>query len=489
MAKWDIKDRFWRMDCAEGEEWNFAYVLPQPVGEPVQLVVPTSFQMGWVESPPYFCTATETARDVTTDYINQLVGALQKHKFERYVIGDSEYNALPESCSPSNGFLYTIEVYVDDFMSFVIPVSREQLRHVATAVMTGSHDVFPPAQDDSNNPISEKKLRQQEGRFSTRKTLLGFDFDRITKTMWLEEAKREKLLTVLRGWIRVGHRGTSGIPFNEFESITAKLRHAFTCIPAGVGLLSPCNRILKLKPQLVFLHKNQPVLKAIEGCRTLLRELTRKPTRCRELTCGWPDYIGIIDASSHGVGGVIFGELSECIPTLFRWEWPKDVQKQVISFNNPTGTITNLDLEMAGLLLLWLTIEGVCGSLQEKRTALFGDNPPSIGWVARLGLKQLSVAENLIQALALRLKVQQACPLTPIHIEGNRNAISDVPSRSFGSNPSWTCSTHTELLTLFTSLFPLPHKKSWIVFNLSCAMVTRVISILRTKPFKMADWR
>jgi hypothetical protein len=28
MAKWDIKDGFWRMDCMEGEEWNFAYVLP-----------------------------------------------------------------------------------------------------------------------------------------------------------------------------------------------------------------------------------------------------------------------------------------------------------------------------------------------------------------------------------------------------------------------------------------------------------------------------
>ncbi len=163
------------------------------------------------------------ARDVTTDYINQSVGALQKHKFERYVIGDAEYNALPESCSSSNGFLYTIEVYMDDFMSLVIPVSREQLRNVATVVMTGIRDVFPPAQDDSNDPISEKKLRQQEGQFSTRKTLLGFDFDGIMKTMWLEEAKREKLLTVLRGWIRAGHRGTSGIPFNKFESITAKL--------------------------------------------------------------------------------------------------------------------------------------------------------------------------------------------------------------------------------------------------------------------------
>ncbi len=52
MAKWDIKDGFWRMDCRDGEERNFAYVLPQPEGSPITLVVPTSLQMGWVEPHP-----------------------------------------------------------------------------------------------------------------------------------------------------------------------------------------------------------------------------------------------------------------------------------------------------------------------------------------------------------------------------------------------------------------------------------------------------
>jgi hypothetical protein len=361
MAKWDIKDGFWQMDCANGEEWNFAYVLPQLEGEPIKLVIPTSLQMGWVESPPYFCAATETACDVCTEYIKQQVGALQPHKFDKYVGGDPEFNALPASSLTTKGFLYTVEVYVDDFMSLVIPISGEQLQHVATAVMTGIHDVFPPDADDNNNPISKKKLRQHEGQFSTRKTLLGFEFDGITKTMWLEQAKREKLLTVLKGWVRAGERGTAGIPFKEFELVTAKLRHTFTCIPAGVGLLSPCNWILQVNPRTVYLHRNKPVLTAIKGCRTLLRESTREPTRCRELTFWWPDYIGIVDASSHGVGGVMVGELSGCVPTVFRWQWPEDVCTQVVSFDNPVGTINNSDLEMAGLLLLWLVIEGICG--------------------------------------------------------------------------------------------------------------------------------
>jgi hypothetical protein len=53
-VKHTIKDSFWRLDCGKGEEWNFAYMLPQPEAEPTELVVLMSLQMGWVESPLNF---------------------------------------------------------------------------------------------------------------------------------------------------------------------------------------------------------------------------------------------------------------------------------------------------------------------------------------------------------------------------------------------------------------------------------------------------
>ncbi len=76
MAKWNIKDGILRMDCEAGEETNFAHVLPQEEGMPITLVVPTSLQMGWVESPPYFCAATEMARDMASGYCDTPVGSL-----------------------------------------------------------------------------------------------------------------------------------------------------------------------------------------------------------------------------------------------------------------------------------------------------------------------------------------------------------------------------------------------------------------------------
>ncbi len=80
MAKWDIKDGFWQLDCAAGQEWNFAYVLTQPPGEKIKLVIPTSLQVGWIESPLYFCTASEMARDVGVAYMETLIALLPPHK-------------------------------------------------------------------------------------------------------------------------------------------------------------------------------------------------------------------------------------------------------------------------------------------------------------------------------------------------------------------------------------------------------------------------
>jgi len=242
--------------------------------------------MGWVQSPPFFCTASETARDVAQDYCETKIGSLPPHKFTNYVIGNQAYEDLPKRDELVRIFCFLLEVYVDDFVSLVIPTSREQLRHVSTGTMTGIHDVFPADDIVSNDPISEKKLKQLDGEYSTKKTILGFDFDGIEKTIWLEEAKRAHLLTVLHGWIRSSKSGMTGIPFKEFETVVAKIRHAFTAIPAGRGLLTPCNKILQSKPPLVYLQRNLVLRAAIMGCRTLLRESSDSPTRCHELVGG-----------------------------------------------------------------------------------------------------------------------------------------------------------------------------------------------------------
>jgi hypothetical protein len=173
LAKWDIKDGFWHLDCEEGQEWNFAYVLPQQQpSTSTELVIPTSLQMGWIKSPPFFCAASETAWDITAAYIGALIGKLTDNKFIEWTTDSDEFRNLPPQAIDAAGLKYVLEVYMDDYIGLAIPTSQAQLRHAANAVMNGIHDVFPLTPDNNNDPISFKKLQKHNGTWALRKDIL-----------------------------------------------------------------------------------------------------------------------------------------------------------------------------------------------------------------------------------------------------------------------------------------------------------------------------
>ena len=80
-------------------------------------------------------------------------------------------------------------------------------------------------------------------------------------------------------------------------------------------------------------------------------------------------------------------------------------------------------------------------------------------------------------------------PLTTLHVPGKENAMTDIPSRSFGSEPKWHCKTDADLLDLFNKTFPLPQQNSWTVFSPSNDLCMKVLSVLRMKRMPMDEWR
>jgi hypothetical protein len=240
LAKWDIKDGFWRLVCQSGAEWNFCYVLPQEVGEPTRIVAPSSLQMGWIESPGYFTAASETGRDIAAQLTETPVGSLPQHKFLAETQTDPAYAALPKS-SGGAGYDYCLEVFVDDYLALAIPQGQDQLDHSANSVMHGVHSVFPPHGDANEDSLSYKKLKKGEGSWAVQKDCLGFEFDGEPNahTICLGKEKRDAILATLSRWIRQKYDKRVGIPYEEFDSTVEKSRHAFTAVPAGNGLMSP----------------------------------------------------------------------------------------------------------------------------------------------------------------------------------------------------------------------------------------------------------
>jgi hypothetical protein len=142
---------------------------------------------------------------------------------------------------------------------------------------------------------------------------------------------------------------------------------------------------------------------------------------------------------------------------------------------------------MAGLFLLWLCLEGTAPNLAHKHITLFGDNLPTVSWVNKMASRKSQIAAWLVRALALCLNIKQTCPLTPVHIPGVKNALTDIPSRLFGSVLEWHCHTDEDLLTLFNKKIPLPIQASWTCFQFNTNATTRMISALQMKDITLAE--
>ena len=101
------------------------------------------------------------------------------------------------------------------------------------------------------------------------------------------------------------------------------------------------------------------------------------------------------------------------------------------------------------------------------------------------GIISINATSAIINATIKKVWVSL---LAPLHISREENYMTDIPSRSFGSNLSWFCKNDTDLLNLFNRNNPLPNQASWTTFRPSNAASMKVISVLRMQYFEIGEW-
>jgi hypothetical protein len=103
-----------------------------------------------------------------------------------------------------------------------------------------------------------------------------------------------------------------------------------------------------------------------------------RPAYAEELISGDPSFIGAYDAAKPGMGGVWFDNTDgNRAPVVWRFPFPADLQKDLVSQDNPQGRITNSDLELAGTLAQQAVLQSqypLCG----QTTHTFCDNTPLV---------------------------------------------------------------------------------------------------------------
>ena len=263
---------------------------------------------------------------------------------------------------------------------------------------------------------------------------------------------------------------------------------ALAC-PAGKGLMGPIDAALRENRPFIPV-RNDPLLRTtLQDFSTLIRLLDSRPTHCRELVVDDPGYVGYCDASKLGAGGVWLSGTRLLPPVVWRVEWPDDIRAMVVSSNNPTGTITNSDLEMAAMLLHFLVLEHlVC--LKHVHVAAWCDNTPTVSWTNKLSSSKSMVASRLTRALALRIHANDASPLISVSIAGVHNQMADIASRTFRADSATSDTfrlSDDAFLRFFADSFPL-QGDSWRVFRVGDKLSSRIFSELRGQTSTLGSW-
>jgi hypothetical protein len=483
-SKLDIKDGFWRMAVSNENAWNFCYVLPShdtttSIND-IELVVPNSLQMGWCESPPFFCASTETARDVIATLIDG--DSLPKHEFEHIMLADhlksTQHSRMEKDDQQTTTTL--VEVFVDDFITATNNQSIRHLTHVSRAMLHGVHSIFPPpaiTKHPGEDPISQKKLANGEGAWCTTKEILGWEFDGEAFTIKLPLKKSDTICTTIRSILK-----QQKISLNKFQQIAGKLQHASFGMPGGKGLFSPLQRALIGNPPFIQLT---PALKqTLSDWRNIVRQIAKQPTSVLQLVMELPSFIGYSDACKLGAGGTWVSGLKHINPFLWQVPWPQDIQDDMVSDDNPKGRITINDLELAGLVLNWLALECTDIPLRHEHVGTFCDNTSAVSWAYKMRSSASKAAGQLLRILSLRIHSKAASSITPLSIAGDDNDMADIVSRAFKNGKYFEAENN--LLTYFNSHFPLPQNASWQECRIPKEWISRVIACLRGEQLPMA---
>jgi len=228
-SKLDLSDGFWRMVVQGGLEPNFLYVLPiRTPADPVHVVLPGSLQMGWTNSPPYFCEVT----DIIVTLILRLMAASyatngihEPHPLEHHACRAPLLGRPPPTLSAD--FAFIIKVFVDDFMTGMAtppPIAPDPFIHWATrACFHGTHAVFPPpdisGHVNGRDSISLSKLAKGDATYVPNKTLVGFLFCGLPgrdRTVGLPESKWRRYRAALDAALAAPRHI---IPWKTFESL------------------------------------------------------------------------------------------------------------------------------------------------------------------------------------------------------------------------------------------------------------------------------
>ena len=306
MAKIDIADGFYRIWVRTEDVPKLGVALPQVPGQPPLVAFPLALPMGWVDSPPYLTTLTETICDLSNAKLAQPAYQGAPHRLEATAATGTLPHINRSQRRPPNVLTRTrpvasVDIYVDDFI--LLAQTQHHQRRVMRSALHSIDEVFRPLElgdpPHRKEPSSVKKMMQGDAAWSPHKRLLGWDFDTEAMTLNLPPHRLDRLREVLT-WIQPPRKR---LPTAKWHQLLGELRSMSPALPGTRGLFSTLQDALS-KGDRRRVRLNQHVHATAADFSLLVDSLASRPTRLYELVPRAPVAIGSCDACQRGMGGV-----------------------------------------------------------------------------------------------------------------------------------------------------------------------------------------
>ena len=357
LAKIDIVDGFYRVWLQLANIPKFGVVLPTSPGQPALIAFPLTLPMGWEESPPYFTTLTETACDLANSALRsrstrarstahrlEMVAATPPPGAEQGQAKDAPTRPMEHRTPQGRPPVAAVDVYVDDFL--LMAQTAPQKQQVMRASLHAIDDVFRPLSSTDparrKEPASVKKMHQGDACWSTKKRILGWEFDTEAETLNLPSHRLERLYALLDLISPPSKR----VSVTKWHQLLGELRSMSPALPGSRGLFSLLQAALS-KADRNRVRVTPRMWHMAADFRAIADTLKERPTRLRELVPTDPSYIGACDACHAGMGGVWFTADKAFV---WRHQFPTRVRRALVTFGNPHGSLSISDLELAALI-------------------------------------------------------------------------------------------------------------------------------------------
>ena len=386
----------------------------------------------------------------------------------------------PSLPSPPDPLSY-IDIFVDDFVALSQDATpgndSSNARRVRRTLLHAIDDVFRHLEPDDNpfrkEPVSMKKLEQGDCSWGTIKEVLGWIIDTVNMTIHLPDRRVERLGEILAS-IPVSQRRTS---VKKWHKVLGELRSMSLALPGSRNLFSTMQNALSTKKGgRVALHKG--VHHAIDDFKWMLDNISSRHTRLEELAPLNPSAEGHHDASGRGAGGIWFpsghlaprGTFKAATPVVWRYEFPECIQSRLVTDENPNGTISNSDLELAGGLI---HLEALAQTFDIRlRTILSkGDNLATTFWERKGSTSSNKPPAYLLRLFGMHQRYHHYVPRYD-YISGPSNHVADALSRDF--HLSWP-----DLMSSLSDF--IPQNTGYQVWTPSPQIISAVTSALLTK--------